>query len=141
MRLISVRRLLSGRSPPRFSFGGQSILLGGSYPARSKELLSALSAAQANVIGPLESTADALRALQSNAPQLAVVDLHWREGFGFEIPRALQARGIRFVVLTGFTANLLPSDITPSAFIRHPVAAGPVIDTLKELAEDSKAAA
>ena len=139
-RLLSVRRFLPRRSAPRFTFGGRSVLLGGSYPFRAKALIEALSGLEAALVGPFESTTDALQALQTHSPDLAVIDLHWREGFGFEIPRAMQVRGIPFVILTGFTANLLPSDITPSAFVRHPAATEAVLETLKDLLERSAAA-
>ena len=63
-----------------------------------------LEACGATVDGPVATTADAMRLVSENIPDVAIVDINLRDGeLSYELIDRLQDRGIRIVVLTGYT--------------------------------------
>lgn len=62
-----------------------------------------LEAWGATVDGPVATTADAMRLVTENIPDVAIVDINLRDGErSYELIDRLQDRGIRIVVLTGY---------------------------------------
>ena len=58
----------------------------------------------ATVFGPVATTADAMRLVSESAPDVALVDINLRDGeLSYELIDWLQGRGIRVVVLTGYS--------------------------------------
>jgi len=56
------------------------------------------------VDGPVATTADAMRLVSKSAPDAAIVDINLRDGeLSYELIDWLQDRGIRIVVLTGYS--------------------------------------
>ena len=63
-----------------------------------------LEARGATVDGPVATTADAMRLVSESTPDVAIVDINLRDGeLSYELIDRLQDRGIRIVVLTGYT--------------------------------------
>jgi CheY-like chemotaxis protein len=63
-----------------------------------------LEAWGAIVDGPVATTADAMRLVSESAPDAAIVDINLRDGeLSYELIDWLQDRGIRIVVLTGYS--------------------------------------
>jgi DNA-binding NarL/FixJ family response regulator len=63
-----------------------------------------LEAWGATVDGPVATTADAMRLVSKSAPDAAIVDINLRDGeLSYELIDWLQGRGIRIVVLTGYS--------------------------------------
>jgi ActR/RegA family two-component response regulator len=63
-----------------------------------------LEASGAIVDGPVATTADAMRLVSESAPDAAIVDINLRDGeLSYELIDWLQDRGIRIVVLTGYS--------------------------------------
>ncbi len=69
----------------------------------------ALEDAGFGVIGPVRSVAQALEALEMEAPDAAVLDLNLAGENSVAVADALVARGIPFVVATGYGAAGLPA--------------------------------
>lgn len=69
----------------------------------------ALEDAGFGVIGPVRSVAQALEALEAEAPDAAVLDLNLAGENSVAVADALVARGIPFVVATGYGAAGLPA--------------------------------
>jgi len=68
-----------------------------------------LEAWGATVDGPVATTADAMRLVAVNTPDVAIVDINLRDGErSYELIDRLQDRGIRIVVLTGYADVSLP---------------------------------
>ena len=66
-----------------------------------KQLLEALGA---DVAGPVATSADAERLISQRVPDVAVVDIHLRkDDKSYGLIDRLHARGIRTVVITGFS--------------------------------------
>jgi ActR/RegA family two-component response regulator len=67
-----------------------------------------LEAWGATVDGPVATTADAMRLVSESTPDSAIVDINLRDGeLSYELIDWLQDRGIRIVVLTGYSDVLL----------------------------------
>jgi len=65
----------------------------------------------ATVDGPVATTADAMRLVSESAPDAAIVDINLRDGeLSYELIDWLQDRGIRIVVLTGYSDISLQGD-------------------------------
>jgi ActR/RegA family two-component response regulator len=63
----------------------------------------------ATVDGPVATTADAMRLVSESTPDVALVDINLRDGeLSYELIDWLQDRGIRIVVLTGYSDISLP---------------------------------
>src|SRR5262249_33089979 len=63
-----------------------------------------LEARGATVDGPVATTADAMRLVSEHVPDAAIVDINLRDGeLSYELIDWLQDRGIRVVVLTGYS--------------------------------------
>ena len=56
------------------------------------------------VIGPLSSCADALACLDTDCPDLAIVDATLRDGSCVELARELRRRGVPFMIYSGTDA-------------------------------------
>lgn len=69
----------------------------------------ALEEAGFGVIGPVRSVAQALEALETEQPDAAVLDLNLAGENSVAVADALVARGIPFVVATGYGAAGLPA--------------------------------
>lgn len=69
----------------------------------------ALEEAGFGVIGPVRSVAQALEALEAELPDAAVLDLNLAGENSVAVADALVARGIPFVVATGYGAAGLPA--------------------------------
>src|SRR5215470_4222494 len=69
----------------------------------STGLKKLLEAWGASVIGPVPSTADAMRLISQSTPDAAIVDINLRGGeLAYDLIDRLQERGIHTVVLTGY---------------------------------------
>ncbi len=74
------------------------------------------------VAGPFPSCADALRWLEYNTPQVAVLDVSLRDGSSLPIAQALKERNTPFAVYSGlpFTASL-PEELKDVPWLEKPV--------------------
>lgn len=68
----------------------------------------ALLDAGASVIGPAATVAEALALLEQESPEAAVLDLNLAGETSTPVADALAARGVPFVVATGYGAEGLP---------------------------------
>jgi ActR/RegA family two-component response regulator len=65
----------------------------------------------ATVDGPVATIADAMRLVSESTPDVALVDINLRDGeLSYELIEWLQDRGIRIVVLTGYSDISLQED-------------------------------
>ncbi len=69
----------------------------------------ALLDAGASVIGPAATVAEALALLERETPEAAVLDLNLAGETSTPVADALAARGVPFVVATGYGADGLPA--------------------------------
>ncbi|SFV16795.1 PAS domain S-box-containing protein [Methylobacterium sp. 174MFSha1.1] len=70
----------------------------------------ALAGAGAEVIGPCASEEDARAELDDQQPDAAVVDINLGPGPSFKLAETLKDRGIPFVFMTGYDAEVIPAE-------------------------------
>src|SRR5882757_2043557 len=96
-----------------------------------KRLLLALGA---NVVGPAATTADAVRLISDQAPDVALVDINLRNGeLAYGLIDRLHGQGIRVVVTSGYADVSLASRKT-AAVLRKPVSRAQLLAALRPMA-------
>jgi ActR/RegA family two-component response regulator len=86
----------------------------------------------ATVDGPVATTADAMRLVSASTPDVALVDINLRDGeLSYELIEWLQDRGIRIVVLTGYSDISLQEDKV-AAILQKPARDEVLIASLRE---------
>nr|WP_255726500.1 response regulator [Microvirga sp. ACRRW] len=84
------------------------------------------------VEGPFMSIAQALNWLESDAPDIALLDIMLKDGTSLEIARALKGRGIPFVVYSGLPPNeAAPAELRDAPWLEKPVSRETLADTLR----------
>src|SRR5262245_21814290 len=102
----NIRDTSPARSPS--DLGGLRVLVVEDSWHVSTGLKALLEARGATVDGPVATTADAMRLVSASRPDVAVVDISLRDGeLSYELIDWLQDRGIRIVVLTGYSVSSL----------------------------------
>src|SRR3954454_16183654 len=86
-------------------------------------LARALEGRGAEVVGPAGSVQDALALVEAAGDQLdgAVVDINLRDERVYPVADALAARGLPFVFLTGYDAQLIPDAYAGAPRCEKPV--------------------
>jgi DNA-binding NtrC family response regulator len=93
-----------------------------------------LEASGAIVLGPVSTTADAIRLISEDTPDAAIVDINLRDGeLSYDLIDQLQGRGIRVVVLTGH-ADVSVAQGKAAAILQKPVRGELLIASLRERA-------
>ncbi len=87
---------------------GQSVLVVEDEALVAMLVEDALLDAGATVLGPVATVAEALALLERETPHVAVLDLNLAGETSTPVADALVARGIPFVVATGYGADGLP---------------------------------
>lgn len=91
------------------TFGGRRILVVEDDYLLVMDLLHALRANGAEVVGPLDDVDDALEALDGEGPiDGALLDVSVQGESVFPLADELEERGIPFVFVTGYDASIIP---------------------------------
>jgi CheY-like chemotaxis protein len=86
----------------------------------------------ASVAGPVPTTADAMLLISQETPDVALVDIHLRDGeLSYDLIDWLHDRGVRVVVLTGY-ADVSLTIGKAAAILQKPVKAELLITSLRE---------
>ena len=75
----------------------------------AKGLSRALRALAASVVGPAASVVDALMLVAAEPLDGGLLDINLRGEVGYAVADAFMARGIPFVLTTGYSADVLPA--------------------------------
>jgi ActR/RegA family two-component response regulator len=94
---------------------------------------AALEDAGATVVGPFGSTDDALASLDEGSPEYAILDLNLGSGPDFEIARAMKARGVPTVLVSGYDATIIPPDLAGTPRLQKPITRAGLIRAVTEL--------
>ncbi|MCR0983329.1 PAS domain-containing protein [Roseomonas populi] len=82
---------------------------------------SALQGAGAEVLGPCPTEAAAREVLERATPTWAVLDINLGEGPSFSLARALRARGVPFLFITGYDEAAILPEFAGVARLQKPV--------------------
>jgi CheY-like chemotaxis protein len=77
----------------------------------AQDLARAVLDLGAAVVGPVGSAAEALRLLDTDPPDFAVLDINLQGEVDFAVARRATAAGIPFVFATGYEQGILPADL------------------------------
>jgi DNA-binding NtrC family response regulator len=80
------------------------------------------------VIGPVDTADLAVRLIGQQPPDGALLDVRLREGSAVEVAKALQERGVPFVVMSGYAHDTLPSELKKAPFVAKPMSESELID-------------
>lgn len=86
------------------------------------------------VEGPFMSNAQALLWLESDAPDIALLDIMIKDGTSIEIARALKDRGIPFAIYSGLPPKAdCPPELQDVPWLEKPVSRETLATTLEQL--------
>lgn len=81
----------------------------------------ALQNAGAKVLGPAGDEASAMRRIEAETIDVAVVDINLGPGVDFGVSAALKERGIPFVFVTGYDQSIIPAEYADVRRVQKPV--------------------
>lgn len=97
------------------------------------DMQDALTAKGIIVLGPFRDGAGATRALATERPDCALVDINLGDGISFDLPRELMRRSIPFAFVTGYDRTVIPEEFADRRRLEKPVAARKVIELVEDL--------
>jgi len=80
----------------------------------------ALARAGARVLGPCAGAAEALALVDRDRPDCALLDVNLGCGPDFAAARALAARGVPIVFVTGYDTAVIPHDLAEAPCLQKP---------------------
>ena len=83
----------------------------------------ALQEAGATVLGPCSDAAEAIALADRKKPGCALVDVNLGRGPNFAPARALLARGVSIIFVTGYDEDVIPEDLRNLPCVNKPVGA------------------
>ena len=83
------------------------------------------------VVGPVDTADRAVRLIGREPPDGALLDVRLRKGSSVEVAKALQERGVPFVVMSGYSRDTLPPELKDAPFIAKPMSESELIDTAR----------
>lgn len=94
-----------------------------------------LETAGYGVAGPFQRVSDTLRWLEGQTPDVAIIDIHLRDGSSAELARVLRDRDVPFIVFSGDKRDGRSQDAFSGArWLSKPVSARQLLETLGALA-------
>lgn len=91
------------------------------------------------MVGPVATTADAVRLISEQAPDVALVDVNLRGGeLAYDLIDRLHGQSIRVVVTSGYADVLLASEKV-AAILQKPVSEAQLLASLRPIATDKAA--
>lgn len=116
----------------------RSVLLVDDEPLISLDLCDTLTEAGYSVIGPASTMAAALSLLDRQRPQLAVIDVKFRDGLCLELARALRLHGVPFIVHTGYPPDSADAvEFRDAPRLQKPASPADLLDALGRLSAAS----
>jgi CheY-like chemotaxis protein len=94
-----------------------------------------LQAEGATVLGPFSDTAKAIEAAEQSRPSCALLDIKLSGGPDFVLARALASRGIPFIFVTGYEAEILPPDLARVPLLRKPFTEATLVEATVSMCE------
>lgn len=101
----------------------------------------ALEQAGAKVMGPYADAADAIVAAEHKRPSCALVDINLGRGANFAPAKALLARGIPVIVMTGYDLEIIPEDLGASQILQKPTTSEAIVAAVEAAPRARSAAA
>jgi CheY-like chemotaxis protein len=97
-------------------------------------LCQELECAGATAIGPVCSVADAMKKIESQIVDLVVLDAKLVGSSGGDLVACLRDRQIPYVVISGYEAASLPTELKGAPFVAKPLSVPILIEAIKTVA-------
>jgi DNA-binding NtrC family response regulator len=101
---------MPARSSPSAQLAGQSILIVEDEYFLANDVADALHSIGAEIVGPINSIAEAAQAVSANTLAGAVLDVNVRGQWVYPVAKELDARGIPYVFMTGYGKDAIASE-------------------------------
>lgn len=102
---------------------------------------SSLQDAGFEIVGPASSVKMALRLIENEHIDVALLDIGLNGETSYPIADELKARGVPFAFLSGFVDKDVPVHLRECRILAKPAAAASLVELAKELAEKAREAA
>jgi DNA-binding response OmpR family regulator len=87
------------------------------------------------VAGPFQRCSDSLDWLGRNTPDVAIIDIHLRDGSSAELAEVLRERGIPFIVFSGEKRDgNVPEAFAGACWLSKPVSTRQLLETIGDIA-------
>jgi CheY-like chemotaxis protein len=117
-------------SAPLPALTGRNILVVEDDYVLAMDMRLSLEDVGAVVIGPVGTVRDALRLVESEDIDAAVLDINLHGEFVYDVAARLQDRRVPFVFTTGYEGNVLPERFAGATRYQKPISAYTVVDAL-----------
>lgn len=112
---------------------GRSVLVVDDDFYLAEDSRDALVEAGATVLGPYGREDEAIGSLEESLPECAVLDLNLGAGPRFEVARAVKAKGVPMVLMTGYDKNIIPPDLADTPCLQKPVSRAMLVAAVADL--------
>jgi CheY-like chemotaxis protein len=114
--------------------GGKSVLIVEDEFLIGLMLIKEITRAGGTSLGPATSVADALKEIESRAVDAVILDAKLVDGSAADLAACLDARGIPYVVVSGYDRENLPNGLRQAPFIGKPILVPVLIEAIEGLA-------
>jgi DNA-binding NtrC family response regulator len=122
-----------GRSTtPRL--GGKSVLIVEDEFLIGLMLIKEITRVGGTSLGPVTSVADAMKEIDSRRVDAVVLDAKLVDGSAADLAACLDARGIPYVVVSGYDRENLPNGLRRAPFVAKPILVPVLIEAIEGLA-------
>lgn len=99
----------------------------------AEDLRKVLEDSGAEVVGPFSEAAPAIAAVDRRRPTCAVVDINLGSGASFVPAKALLARSVPVIFVTGYDADVIPPDLSPAVYLQKPASKDDILNAVETL--------
>src|SRR5579863_2996946 len=85
------------------------------------------------VVGPADTSSAAIDIASACHVDVALLDVHLRDGFSYPVADYLRERGVRFAFLTGHDISEMPSHLQSRPILQKPISFLELLDVIGRL--------
>jgi CheY-like chemotaxis protein len=97
-------------------------------------LIKEIAGAGGSSIGPATSVAEAFKEIDSRAVDAVILDAKLVDGSAADLAACLDARGIPYVVVSGYDKENLPNGLRRAPFVAKPILVPVLLEAIEGLA-------
>jgi len=84
------------------------------------------------VVGPVRTAASAICRIDEEALDGALLDVRLREGNAVDVASALRAHRVPFVIVSGYSRDMLPTELKDAPYVGKPMGESELIQTVRD---------
>jgi len=84
------------------------------------------------VIGPVATAEGAVSRIDEEALDGALLDVRLREGSAVDVASALRGHGVPFVIVSGYSRDMLPTELKDAPYVGKPMGSSELIQTVRD---------